>query len=174
MNEIEMKEGIYMSQTTEIQSENTRGSKVLNQDQEQTVDPLGMYLREMGTVPLLNAEGEAEIAKRIEKGRKSVTKALFRSQVVVEDILKYGEQLRKGELKIQHLVEFNEDEDFENRRKEVLEAIDKIAALEREAAKVSARMSKSREEDERYKCRYARYRILMARSIRELKLTSRS
>jgi len=157
-----------MSQTTEIQSENSRGFKVTNQDP----DLVRMYLKEMGTVPLLNAEGEAEIAKRIEKGQKSVVKALSRSPVVVEEILKYGEQLRKGELKIQHLVELSEDEDFENRRKEVLEAIDKIAALEREAGKVIARMSKSRKEEEKYKCRHARYRILMSRSIRELKLTS--
>ena len=149
MNEInERKKGnINMSQTTEIQSENSRSTKVPGQDPEQTVDLVRMYLKEMGTVPLLNAEGEAETAKRIEKGRKSVVKTLSRSPIVVEEILKYGEQLRKGELKIQHLVELSEDEDFENRRKEVLEAIDKIAALEREAAKVIARMSKSRKEE---------------------------
>ena len=135
-----------MAQTTEIQSENSRGSKVPDQDR----DLVRMYLKEMGAVPLLNAEGEAEIAERIEKGQKSVVKALSRSPLVIEEILKYGEQLRKGELKIQHLVEFNEDEDFENRRKEFLEAIDKIAALEREAAKVIARMSKSRKEEEKY------------------------
>ena len=172
MNEIEMKEVIYMPQTTEIQSENSRSTKVPDQDREKPVDPLRMYLREMGTVPLLNAEGEGEIAERIEKGQKSVVKALSRSPLVIEEILKYGEQLRKGELKIQHLVEFNEDEDFENRRKEVLEAIDKIAALEREVAKVIVRMSKSRKEGEKYKCRHAHYRILMSRSVRELKLTS--
>jgi len=166
MNEIE--EVIYMAQTTEIQSENSRGSKVPDQDP----DLVRMYLKEMGTVPLLNAEGEAEIAEKIEKGQQRLVKALSRSPVVVEEVFRYGEQLRKGELKIQHLVEFNEDEDFENRSKEFLEAIDKIAALERESAKVIARMSKSRKEEEKYKCRHARYRILMARSIRELKLTS--
>jgi len=161
-----------MAKTPEIQSENSRGFKVPDQDPEQTVDLVRMYLKEMGTVPLLNAEGEAEIAKRIEKGQQRLVKALSRSPVVVEEIFKYGEQLRKRELKIQHLVELSEDEDFENRRKEFLEAIDKIAALEREGAKVIARMSKSRKEEEKYKCRHARYRILMARSIRELKLTS--
>ena len=50
---------------------------------EKTNDPVRMYLREMGTVPLLTRQGEVEIAKRIEKGQKSVIKALSRSPVVV-------------------------------------------------------------------------------------------
>ena len=54
-----------------------------------------MYLREMGTVPLLTRQGEVEIAKRIEKGQKSVVKALSRSPVVIAEISKYGDKLRK-------------------------------------------------------------------------------
>ncbi|MDA2927306.1 RNA polymerase sigma factor RpoD, partial [Acidobacteria bacterium AH-259-G07] len=58
------------------------------QSLEKTNDPVRMYLREMGTVPLLTREGEVEIAKRIEKGQRTVIKALSRSPVVVAEILK--------------------------------------------------------------------------------------
>ncbi len=65
---------------------------------EKTNDPVRMYLREMGTVPLLTRQGEVEIAKRIEKGQKSVIKALSRSPVVVGEISKYGKKLREHSL----------------------------------------------------------------------------
>ena len=49
---------------------------------EKTNDPVRMYLREMGTVPLLTREGEVEIAKRIERGQLRVMKAISRSPIV--------------------------------------------------------------------------------------------
>jgi RNA polymerase primary sigma factor len=54
---------------------------------EKTNDPVRMYLREMGTVPLLTREGEVEIAKRIERGQLRVLKALSRSPIVIKEIL---------------------------------------------------------------------------------------
>ncbi len=90
---------------------------------EKTNDPVRMYLREMGTVPLLTRQGEVEIAKRIEKGQKGVIKALFRSPVLVGEISKYGERLRKNGLSIKHLVQLNGEEltdaVLEKRRKDV-------------------------------------------------------
>ena len=76
---------------------------------EKTNDPVRMYLREMGTVPLLTREGEVAIAKRIEKGKKTVLKALSRSPVVVAEILRYGQNLREGGLNVKTLVNFTED-----------------------------------------------------------------
>jgi RNA polymerase primary sigma factor len=54
---------------------------------EKTNDPVRMYLREMGTVPLLTREGEVEIAKRIERGQNRVLKALSRSPIVIRELL---------------------------------------------------------------------------------------
>lgn len=99
-----------MTRKTEIQGENGGTCKLPGEDRGKTDDPLRMYLREIGTVPLLTPEEEAEIFKRIEKGQKSVFDALSRSPVVVGKILKYGEMLRTGELKLQDLVEFHEGE----------------------------------------------------------------
>jgi RNA polymerase primary sigma factor len=63
---------------------------------EKTNDPVRMYLREMGTVPLLTREGEVEIAKRIERGQLRVMKAISRSPIVVREIAGLGEDLRRG------------------------------------------------------------------------------
>ena len=63
---------------------------------EKTNDPVRMYLREMGTVPLLTREGEVEIAKRIERGQLRVLKALSRSPIVIREIIAIGEDLKRG------------------------------------------------------------------------------
>ena len=65
---------------------------------DKTNDPVRMYLREMGTVPLLSREGEVEIAKRIEHGQKVILKALSRSPLVVQEILDIGDQLKKKQI----------------------------------------------------------------------------
>ena len=146
---------------------------------EKTNDPVRMYLREMGTVPLLTRQGEVEIAKRIEKGQKGVIKALSRSPVVVGEISKYGEKLRENGLSIKHLVQVNDEESsdgvLEKRRKSVLKRIDEITVLEREAAKVRKLLEKSKKESKKYKrllSQLARYRIPMARIVRDLELVS--
>src|ERR1700677_3388140 len=60
---------------------------------DKTNDPVRMYLREMGTVPLLTREGEIELAKRIERGQTAVRKALSRSALVIREILALPETL---------------------------------------------------------------------------------
>jgi len=146
---------------------------------EKTNDPVRMYLREMGTVPLLTRQGEVEIAKRIEKGQKGVIKALSRSPVVVGEISKYGEKLRENGLSLKHLVQVNDEESsdgvLEKRRKSVLKRIDEITVLEAEAAKVRKQLEKAKKESKKYKrllSQLARYRIPMARIVRDLELVS--
>src|SRR5499426_4536550 len=77
---------------------------------DKTNDPVRMYLREMGTVPLLTREGEVEIAKRIERGQMRVLKALSRSPIVIKEILALGEDLRKGVRSIKEMVAVDEEE----------------------------------------------------------------
>ena len=59
-------------------------------------DPVRMYLREMGTVPLLTREGEVEIARRIERGQNTVLQALSRSPLVVQEVLRINDELPAG------------------------------------------------------------------------------
>ena len=77
---------------------------------EKTNDPVRIYLREMGIVPLLTREGEVEIAKRIEHGHLSVLKALSRSPLVIRQILLLGEDLKRGIRSITEVVVFDEEE----------------------------------------------------------------
>ncbi len=62
---------------------------------DKTNDPVRMYLREMGSVPLLTRDGEIELAKRIERGQAAVRKALSRSPLVIREVLAMPEQLQK-------------------------------------------------------------------------------
>jgi RNA polymerase primary sigma factor len=72
------------------------GDLELGQDvSDKTNDPVRMYLREMGAVPLLTREGEIELAKRIERGQAAVRKALSRSPLVIREILLMPEQLAR-------------------------------------------------------------------------------
>ena len=181
-------EVIDSEQQLEAVNRKTRSKSTNEDDQpdstteslEKTNDPVRMYLREMGTVPLLTRQGEVEIAKRIEKGQKSVIKALSRSPVVVGEISKYGEKLRKNGLSIKLLVRLTEeelaDEVLEKRRESVLKRIDEITVLEVEAAKVRKQLAKSKKDSKKYKrllSQLARYRIPMARIVRDLELVSR-
>ncbi len=77
---------------------------------EKTNDPVRMYLREMGTVPLLTREGEVEIAKRIERGQLRVLKALSRSAIVIREVLAIGDDLKRGVRSVKEVVIFDEEE----------------------------------------------------------------
>src|SRR6187399_555832 len=77
---------------------------------DKTNDPVRMYLREMGTVPLLTREGEVAIAKRIERGKLAVIKSISRMPSVTTRVVNYGEELKRGERTVRELVIFNEEE----------------------------------------------------------------
>ena len=71
---------------------------------DKTNDPVRMYLREMGSVPLLTREGEIELAKRIERGQTAVRRALSRSPLVIREVLALPEQLRRDPDSIRDLL----------------------------------------------------------------------
>jgi len=97
---------------------------------DKTNDPVRMYLREMGTVPLLTREGEVEIARRIERGKLAVIKSISRTPLIAKRIIQLGDQLDSGERTIRELVIFNDeeitDERIEQRRKQVQKQIDAV------------------------------------------------
>ena len=97
---------------------------------DKTNDPVRMYLREMGTVPLLTREGEVEIARRIERGKLAVIKSISRTPTVAKNIIEMGDQLKAGERTIRELVIFEDDEltdeRVKDRAREVLRQIEAI------------------------------------------------
>jgi RNA polymerase primary sigma factor len=82
---------------------------------DKTNDPVRMYLREMGTVPLLTREGEVAIAKRIERGKLSIIKSISRMPTIAKAVVQMGEQLKAGERTIREFVLFQDDEMTDDR-----------------------------------------------------------
>ena len=72
--------------------------------EEKTNDPVRMYLREMGSVPLLTREGEIELARRIERGQRSMRKSLSRAPLVIQEVLQTGERLRRDSSSIREVL----------------------------------------------------------------------
>ncbi len=97
---------------------------------DKTNDPVRMYLREMGAVPLLTREGEVELAKRIEHGQTAVRKALSRSALVIREILVMPETLRKDANSIRDILIMPElvvtDEEVVRQAEELLATIAEI------------------------------------------------
>jgi len=105
---------------------------------EKTNDPVRMYLREMGTVPLLTREGEVEIAKRIERGQLRVLKAISRSPIVIREVVALGEDLKRGVRNIKEVVIFDEEEITEDvlqaRVRQTTSRIDSLVKHQKKAA----------------------------------------
>ncbi len=143
---------------------------------EKTNDPVRMYLREMGTVPLLTREGEVAIAKRIERGQLLVLKTITRAPLILKEMLQVGEDLRNGSRSIKEIVQFDDEElteeKIEAKTKETLKQIDKIAKLYMLAMKEAQKLEKIPRSKKRpyLHARYAlgRTRVEMSSLVREL------
>src|SRR5712691_5068613 len=109
---------------------------------EKTNDPVRLYLREMGVVPLLTREGEVAIAKRIERGQIKTQKAIARSPIAVTELLKIGDELPVGMISIREVVNFSEQAELageedkaEEYREWTIEGIQNISKLFKNALK---------------------------------------
>src|SRR6476620_3087020 len=92
---------------------------------DKTNDPVRMYLREMGTVPLLTREGEVEIARRIERGKLAVIKSISRTPLVAKKVIQLGDALHTGDRTIRELVIFNDTETTDERIAERARQVEK-------------------------------------------------
>jgi RNA polymerase primary sigma factor len=98
---------------------------------EKVNDPVRMYLREMGTVPLLTREGEVEIARRIERGQNTVLKSLTRTPMVIQEVLLIADEVASDRLSARDIVQISEpmltDELVDEKRQEFFLAVEEIA-----------------------------------------------
>jgi len=100
---------------------------------DKTNDPVRMYLREMGTVPLLTREGEVEIARRIERGKLAVIKSISRTPLISKKVIHLGDQLHTGDRTIRELVIFNDEEITDERIAKRLKQVQKQIETVRKA-----------------------------------------
>ena len=146
---------------------------------DKTGDPVRMYLREMGTVPLLTRDGEVEIAKRIERGRLAVLKTLSRTPSVARAIVAFGDGLKAGGRTPRELVVVQEEATAEGRaadsEQRLLERIDAIRTAQIEAGERQAELDRvpKRERLRQRTCRRwaLRARVRLSRLIRGMEFT---
>jgi len=147
---------------------------------DKTNDPVRLYLREMGTVPLLTREGEVEIAKRIERGQLNVLKAMSRSPIVIKEVINLGGQLQRGERAINDVIVFSDDlvaeEKVEDRLKETVLAIEEIQKMFKKHGQLLHKFlatprTKQPRAHRKLKFSVARQRILISRAIRGMDFT---
>jgi RNA polymerase primary sigma factor len=139
-----------------------------------TDDPVRLYLKEMGSVPLLSREGEIEIAKRIEEGKKEVASVIFGMPMIIKEILSLGEKLRHGKASIREVAsgfeeEFEEEAvtngeepDDEELKARTIEAISKVRTPYRKLTRLYQRLRRAGKDSAK--------RRRIKNEIRELKL----
>jgi RNA polymerase primary sigma factor len=153
---------------------------------EKTNDPVRLYLREMGVVPLLTREGEVTIAKRIERGQIKTQKAISRSPIAVKELCKVGEELEAGRLSIREYVTFSEQAELTGQEDKAdeylrwtLEGIENIRRIfktglkewEKFRAEQKLLRGKKSKKLSRLKRKVARMRLEIAQEMRQLNLT---
>ena len=158
---------------------------------EKTNDPVRLYLREMGVVPLLTREGEVAIAKRIERGQLKTQKAIGRSPIAVKELLKIGEELEGDAANIREIVIFAEqaeltgDEDMdkaEEYRAWTVEGIQNIRKLFKQGLKEGEKLREEQKATRgkkskkllRLRRKVARLRLEIAQEIGRLNTTERA
>jgi RNA polymerase primary sigma factor len=143
---------------------------------DKTNDPVRLYLREMGSVPLLKREGEVALAKRIERGQGLVLKTISRSPIILLDLIAVGRELREGTRSIKDVVQLSEDEvtpeQVEHKTRQTLRIIDHIEKLYARGIKQLNRFEKTVKSNQRAYARARREllqtRIEMARLVRSI------
>jgi len=156
---------------------------------EKTNDPVRLYLREMGIVPLLTREGEVSIAKRIERGQLKTNKAISRSPIAMLELMKIGDELQENRLNIREIVTFSEQAELtgqEDKAEEYLVwTIEGIDRIRRAYKQILKEVEKLREEQKltkgkpskkltKLKGKVGRLRVEISQEIKNLSLTEKT
>ncbi|HEY8460080.1 MAG TPA: RNA polymerase sigma factor RpoD [Blastocatellia bacterium] len=148
---------------------------------DKTNDPVRLYLREMGVVPLLTREGEVAIAKRIERGKIRMQKAISRSPVAIAELLRVGDELASGDLSIREVVTFTEQEGITEEKIEEYHnyTLETIAEIGKTLKKTNALYEKVLAEPKRspklpkMRRKLARQRVELSQLVRLLDFTQK-
>ena len=147
------------SEDDDIEIDLTSGIK------DKTDDPVRLYMREMAIVPLLTREGEISVARRIERGRGRAIKAVSRSPVCVAELIRIGDELRRGQLNIRDLVSFSDQDAVTDERVEdyLQQTVEQLAEIKKSYAK-ALRLYKNLSEEPKRSARLPRLRSKLARA----------
>jgi RNA polymerase primary sigma factor len=120
------------------------GSEEVVEAVEKTNDPVRMYLREMGTVKLLDREGEVQIARRIEVGESKIYRALSNNLKVLEEVLKIAESMAARNAVTDDEEDFEAEDSAQEGRlsrrvDEIIAAFRKIAGIDADLKRIAAK-----------------------------------
>ncbi len=139
---------------------------------EKTNDPVRMYLREMGTVPLLTRDGEVEIAKKIEKAQNGLSRVLTRSKMVGRMLVERYEQYREEEIRLNKIISLHRgshsEEELEQIEEETTEVLEKIEELYTRCDEASKEKEQYDEDTEEYKEKKNTEKRLQARMAKQI------
>ncbi|PID58243.1 RNA polymerase sigma factor RpoD [candidate division KSB3 bacterium] len=126
------------------------------EDLGKTDDPVRMYLREMGTVPLLTREGEIEIAKRIEQGRNEVIQAVTSTRIAVREVINLAKRFQANRIKIREFVQVTDSDEIKENRideleQEVLNRAEEMKKSEKEMVRLESILSSGNVESQKRK-----------------------
>jgi len=156
---------------------------------DKTNDPVRMYLREMGTVKLLDRQGEVDIAKRIEKGERRVYKALSQNQIILEEILKIYESAKKDTRVIKEMIDLampDDEGDIDpatltpstvNKINEIMVIFEKVARVDRRVKDGMAKLAEAKSKKMSQRVIVTRHRSLerleqeLATELRQIDFT---
>ena len=147
---------------------------------DKTSDPVRLYLREMGTVPLLTRQGEIEIAKRFERGHLRVLKAISRCPIVIQEVKAMGADLESGARSVKEMVVFNEEDVTDDvvmaRCQATITEIKKMVDHYNKAQKLEEKLSGISKKQNpkpyrRYLWKLNREKVAVSRVIRSFKYT---
>jgi len=147
---------------------------------EKASDPVRMYLREMGTVPLLTRDGEVAIAKRIERGQVMVLKVLSRSPVIVREIITLGARLKSDPSIIKDTLRFSDEElteeKIEEKHQKTLHLIARIGETYKKTNQLRAKLQETpRSKKPQYRRAWwnlGHLRVQLSRLVRSLELSN--
>jgi RNA polymerase primary sigma factor len=154
-------------------------SKAVPQQPVRYDDPVRMYLREMGRVPLLTREGEVEIARRIEAGDRQVVSALFRAEPAVRELKGMLKQLKEGMLKIEDFIKLAEDTTTEQalkkERQRAVKIFERVFKLQKRFNDLVARQNKRMTEKQRstFQANFAKAEAELTQEIHKLSINPR-
>src|SRR4030066_1774883 len=124
-------QGLKVEEEKAVEKEEEEGDELEIETFGRATDPVRMYLHEMGSVSLLTREGEVEIAKRIESGKREVLSVVLNCPMAVKEVINLGNMIKagKGEL-LEVTNEIDEEEtsfeEEQNQKKKILDLIEKI------------------------------------------------
>jgi RNA polymerase primary sigma factor len=141
-----------------------------------TDDPVRVYLREMGAVPLLTREGEVNLARGMERGKLRMQKAISRSALVQLIVVEFAEQLKKGAEELENLVDLGDAEEGSaadaKRRADIRQEFLEVAALHKKQQQLGDKFSlvpaSNKKLRRRAQGRVARCKVELSQAIRRI------